>query len=76
MIGQKISPITRLTIGMISLMASLMLIAQLLGLLPDQSGISLDARKKIVEALATQLSWSASQSLLTVRWDLVFHQTL
>jgi len=62
MIGQKISPVTRLTIGMVSLMASLLLIAQLLGFLPDQSGIALDARKRIVEALATQLSWSASQN--------------
>jgi len=62
MIGQKVSPVTRLTIGMVSLIASLLLIAQLLGFLPDQSGIALDARKKIVEALATQLSWSASQN--------------
>ncbi len=62
MIGQKISPTVRLTIGMVSLMASLLLIAQILGFLPDQTSISLDARKKIVEALATQLSWSASQN--------------
>ncbi|MCZ6774816.1 MAG: EAL domain-containing protein [Proteobacteria bacterium] len=62
MIGQKISPTVRLTIGMVSLMASLLLVAQLLGLLPDQTSISLDARKKVVEALATQLSWSASQN--------------
>ena len=62
MIGQKISPVTRLTIGMVSLIASLLLIAQLLGFLQDQSGIALDARKRIVEALATQLSWSASQN--------------
>jgi diguanylate cyclase (GGDEF)-like protein/PAS domain S-box-containing protein len=60
--GSKISPTTRLTVGLVSLTASLLLIAQLLGLLPDQSGIELDARKKIVEALATQLSWSASQN--------------
>jgi diguanylate cyclase (GGDEF)-like protein len=51
-----------LTIGLVSLTASLILLAQLLGFLPDQSGIVLGARQQVVESLATQLSWSASQN--------------
>ncbi len=62
MIGRKLSPTARLTIGLVSLVASLLLLAQLLGFLPDHSRIALDARKNITESLATQLSWSASQN--------------
>lgn len=59
---RKLSPTSRLTIGLVSLTASLVLIAQLLGFLPDQTGIALGARKQVVESLATQLSWAASQN--------------
>ena len=62
MIGRTLSPTTRLTLGLISLTASLLLLAQLLGILPNQTAIAMDARLSVVEALATQLSWSASQN--------------
>ncbi|MEE8093462.1 MAG: sensor domain-containing diguanylate cyclase, partial [Gammaproteobacteria bacterium] len=62
MLGRTLSPTARLTIGLISLTACLLLTAQLLGILPDQTGISMDARQKIVRSLATQLSWAASQN--------------
>ncbi len=62
MIGRPLSPTTRLTLGLISLTASLLLLAQLLGILPNQTAIAMDARLRVVEALATQLSWSASQN--------------
>ena len=56
MIGRTLSPTTRLTLGLISLTASLLLLAQLLGILPNQTAIAMDARLRVVEALATQLS--------------------
>ena len=62
MIGRTLSPTARLTMGLISLTASLLLTAQLLGILPNQTAIAMDARLKVVEALATQLSWAASQN--------------
>ena len=62
MIGRTLSPTARLTIGLVSLTASLLLIAQLLGILPDRTGIALEARQRVVSALATQLSWAVSQN--------------
>ncbi len=59
---RTLSPTARLTLGLISLTASLLLTAQLLGILPNHSEIALEARQKIVTALATQLSWAAYQN--------------
>jgi len=56
------NPVLRLTFGIVSLTVSLLLVAQLLGFLPDRSGLELDARKKFCEALAVQLSWAASRN--------------
>jgi len=56
----RLSPTTRLTFGMVSLTVSLLLLAQVLGVLPNQSSIALDSRQTTVEALATQIVWSAS----------------
>jgi len=56
------SPVLRLTLGIVSLTVSLLLVAQLLGFMPDRSGLELDARQKFCEALAVQLSWSASRN--------------
>ena len=56
------NPVLRLTFGIVSLTVSLLLIAQLLGFMPDRSGLELDARQKFCEALAVQLSWSASRN--------------
>jgi len=56
------NPVLRLTFGIVSLTVSLLLVAQLLGFMPDRSGLELDARQKFCEALAVQLSWSASRN--------------
>lgn len=56
------SPVLRLTLGILSLTVSLLLVAQLLGFMPDRRGLELDARQKFCEALAVQLSWSASRN--------------
>jgi diguanylate cyclase (GGDEF)-like protein/PAS domain S-box-containing protein len=56
------SPVLRLTFGLVSLTASLLLVAQVLGLLPDRSGLELQARKDFCESLAVQLSWAASRN--------------
>ena len=56
------NPVLRLTLGIVSLTVSLLLIAQLLGFMPDRSGLELDARQKFCEALAVQLSWAASRN--------------
>ena len=56
------NPVLRLTFGLVALTASLLLVAQVLGLLPDRSGLQLEARKKFCESLAVQLSWAASRN--------------
>jgi diguanylate cyclase (GGDEF)-like protein/PAS domain S-box-containing protein len=56
------NPVVRITLGLVSLTVSLLLAAQLIGLLPDRVDIELEARKKLCEALAMQLSWSASRN--------------
>jgi diguanylate cyclase (GGDEF)-like protein/PAS domain S-box-containing protein len=56
------NPVLRLTFGIVSLTAGLLLVAQLLGFLPDRSGLELDARQKFCEALAVQLSWAAGRN--------------
>ncbi len=56
------NPVLRLTFGIVSLTVSLLLVAQMLGFIPDRSSLELDARQKFCEALAVQLSWSASRN--------------
>jgi diguanylate cyclase (GGDEF)-like protein/PAS domain S-box-containing protein len=57
-----LNPVARITLGLVSLTVSLLLAAQLIGLLPDRADVELEARKKLCEALAMQLSWSASRN--------------
>lgn len=57
----KISPVFRLSIGLILLTVSLLLISDLLGLTPDQAKAELKARKAIAESLAVQLSTALSR---------------
>ena len=52
----SVSPIFRLSIGLILLTISLLLIGDLLGLTPDPKRAELAARKAIAEALAVQVS--------------------
>ena len=46
------SPVLRLTLGIVSLTVSLLLVAQLLGFMPDRSGLELDARKEFCDAVS------------------------
>lgn len=55
----RASPIFRLSLGLASLTICLLLSAEMLGFMPDRTQVALDARQKICEALAMQLSWSA-----------------
>jgi len=59
---RRASPTLRITIGLVSLTVSLLLVAQVLGFMPDSTVAALDARKKVCEALAAQLSWGASRN--------------
>ena len=52
----NVSPVFRLTIGLILLTVSLLLVGDLLGLTPDPKRAELSARKAIAEALAVQVS--------------------
>ena len=61
---RNISPIFRLSIGLILLTVSLLLISDLLGLTPDQTRAELKARKVIAEALAVQVSTDVSEQRL------------
>lgn len=51
----------RITLGLAGVTASLLLTAQLLGLIPNESGAILDARRKFAETLAVQISAQAGQ---------------
>lgn len=54
-------PTMRLTLGILSLTISLLLAAEFLGFFPDRTALMLESRQKFCEALAVQLSWSASR---------------
>ena len=51
-----ISPVLRITLGLLSLMISLLLIGDLFGIIPNQKQSEMDARKIITESLAIQVS--------------------
>ena len=57
----RISPTLRLTFGLVSLTISLILMAKFAGLAPDQETAALEARQKLCEALAVQLSAAAGK---------------
>ncbi len=46
------NPVLRLTFGIVSLTVSLLLIAKMLGFMPDRSGLELDARKEFCDAVS------------------------
>lgn len=52
----KLPPSIRLSIGLVMLTLSVILFADLFGLVPNQDHIELDSRKKVCESLAVQLS--------------------
>ena len=63
---RKLSPTLRVSFGILSLTVSLLLTAKLLGLLPDLSSSELEARKKVSEALAMQLSMTTEKGQIAV----------
>ncbi len=56
------SPATRLSLGLASLAATILLLADIFGLIPDAVGERMQARKHFAESLAVQLSVSAGRS--------------
>jgi len=66
-----VSPILRLTFGLILLTVSILVIGDLLGLTPDQKRAELAARKAIAEALAVQVSSEVAQGRFDVVRDTI-----
>lgn len=60
--SRLLTPTFRISIGLVGLTISLILSAYVFGLLPDERKIELEARAKIAEALAVQLSNAASRN--------------
>ncbi len=58
----RISPAVRVSFGLVMFTLSVLLIADLFGIVPKREVMMLDARKKICESLAVQLSVAASHS--------------
>ena len=58
----KISPALRISFGLVMFTLSVILIADLFGIIPKKDLIVLDARKKVCEVLAVQLSVAVSKS--------------
>lgn len=65
----KMSPVVRLSVGMVMFTLSVLLFADLLGLIPKKELLTLDARKKTCESLAVQLSVAASRGYPDVMMD-------
>ena len=63
----SISPVVRISFGLVMFTLSVLLIADMFGLVPKKDLLMLDARKKICETLAVQLTVAASDS----QFDLV-----
>ena len=58
----KLTPITRISIGLVLLTLSILLTANWLGLTPDKQEAFLDARKKVAETVAVQVSKLAERN--------------
>jgi diguanylate cyclase (GGDEF)-like protein len=58
----KISPSIRISFGLVMFTLSVILIADLFGIVPNKEILMLEARKKVSESLAVQLSVAASMS--------------
>ncbi|NNJ97674.1 MAG: diguanylate cyclase, partial [Gammaproteobacteria bacterium] len=62
-----ISPAIRLSVGLVLFSLSVLLVADLFGLIPKKTEIILDARKKVCESIAVQLSVAATKA----DWELL-----
>ena len=58
----KISPSVRVSFGLVMFTLSVILVADLFGVIPKKDVMTLDFRKKISEAMAVQISVAASRS--------------
>ena len=58
----RVSPAVRVSFGLVLFSLSVLLIADLVGLVPKKEAMMLDARKRVCESLAVQLSVAASNS--------------
>lgn len=67
----NISPTIRISIGLIALTISLIMMAKVVGLVPDQRAGAIEARQKLCEALAIQLSLASGRKELRI-----VHETL
>ena len=61
MIIKRIHPTIRISIGLIALTISILLVGELLGVVPDKSQVTIDARKKLSEILAVQFAHAAER---------------
>ncbi|MCH9639015.1 MAG: diguanylate cyclase, partial [Betaproteobacteria bacterium] len=57
----SIHPSIRISFGLIALTISILLVGELLGIVPDNSQVTIDARKKLSEMLAVQFSHAAER---------------
>ena len=62
----RITPTTRISLGLVSLTISLLLLGKILGLAPDRTSAVVDSRKTLSEALAIQFSAAAQHGDLTL----------
>lgn len=58
----KISPIFRMSLGLLLLMISIILVADMLGFVPSKNQANLEARKKFSESLSIQIAKSAENN--------------
>jgi len=64
----RLSPVARISVGLVILTTSLLLLGDLMGLTPGRSQAVLDARKKFCETLAVQFALAAQRNdLATIR---------
>lgn len=52
----RLTPVIRMSVGLVLLTVSLLLVADWLGLMPDEADATLKARKRVAETLAVQMS--------------------
>ena len=57
----RLHPTTRLSLGLVALTLSVLLMGELLGIVPDKSQVTLEARKNLSEILAVQFSLAAER---------------
>jgi len=65
MMKKLLTPTFRIAFGLMGLTISLILSAHVLGLIPDERKVEIEARAKIAEALAVQLANAASRNNIT-----------